>query len=56
MVSLLQGRFVTLAVLGSLCVLGAVLTSWLLGQSSLLLFTIVFAGLVVVSLIRPPNE
>ncbi|WP_162245570.1 hypothetical protein [Modestobacter sp. Leaf380] len=54
--SLLEGRFVTLAVLGVLCLLGAGLTSWLLGQSSTLLFAVVFAGLVVVSLIRPPNE
>ncbi|MCW2583519.1 MAG: hypothetical protein JWQ53_2309 [Klenkia sp.] len=53
--SLAEGRFVTLAVLGALCLLGAGLTSWLLGQSSVLLFGIVFAGLVLVSLIRPPN-
>ncbi len=54
--SLLEGRFVTLGVLGVLCVLGAVFTSWLLGQPSMLLFAVVFAGLVVVSLIRPPIE
>lgn len=54
--ALLEGRFVTLGVLGGLCVLGAALTSWLLGQSSLLLFAVVFAGLVVVALIRPPNR
>lgn len=53
--SMTEGRFVTLAVLGALCLLGAVLTSWLLDQSSALLFAIVFAGLVLVSLIRPPN-
>lgn len=54
--SVVRGRYAALAVLGLLCLLGSVLTSWLLDQSSLLLFGVVFAGLVVVGLIRPPNE
>ncbi|WP_157498536.1 hypothetical protein [Geodermatophilus sp. Leaf369] len=54
--ALAEGRFVTLAVLGVVCLLGAVLTSWLLGQPSMLVFGVVFAGLVLVSLIRPPND
>ncbi|CAB4930848.1 MAG: hypothetical protein F2825_10235 [Actinobacteria bacterium] len=44
----------TIGVVGGVCLLSALLTSWMLGVPAWV-FAVVFAGLVVVSLIRPPN-
>ncbi len=54
--AVVNGRLVTVGVLGVVCLVGAVLTSWLLGQTSFVIFLVVFGGLVVIALIRPPNE
>ncbi|SDN45502.1 hypothetical protein SAMN05660199_00033 [Klenkia soli] len=44
----------TIGVVGGICLLAALLTSWMLGVPAWV-FVVVFVGLVVVSLIRPPN-
>ena len=49
-----ESRFLTIGVVGGVCLLSALLTSWMLGVPAWV-FAVVFAGLVVVSLIRPPN-
>ena len=48
------GRLRTVGVLGAVCLFSALLTFWLLGVPGWA-FVVVFAGLAVVSLIRPPN-
>jgi len=49
-----DGRFVTVGVVGAICLLAALLTTWMLGVPAWV-FAVVFVGLAAVSLIRPPN-
>ncbi|WP_165640343.1 hypothetical protein [Klenkia brasiliensis] len=49
-----RGRMATVGVLGAVCLASALLTFWMLGVP-VWAFAVVFVGLVVVSLIRPPN-
>jgi hypothetical protein len=45
---------VTVGVVGAVCLVSALLTSWMLGVPAWV-FVVVFVGLAAVSLIRPPN-
>ncbi|MEI4270465.1 hypothetical protein TEK04_01900 [Klenkia sp. LSe6-5] len=49
-----EGRFATVGVVGAVCLAAALLTTWMLGVPAWV-FVVVFAGLAVVSMIRPPN-
>lgn len=49
-----DGRFVTVGVVGAVCLVAALLTSWMLGVPAWV-FGVVFIGLAALSLVRPPN-
>lgn len=49
------GRVATVGVLGAVCLASALLTFWLLGVPGWA-FAVVFVGLAVLSLVRPPND
>ena len=50
----MRGRVGLVGVLGAVCLASALLTFWMLGVP-VWAFAVVFVGLAVVALIRPPN-